>query len=108
MSDIQLPQLKPGQTVRVHQKIKEGSKERLQMFEGVVIAIKHGTGPTATFTVRKISDGIAVERIFPLHSPIIAKLDVIRQAKVRRAKLYYLRNADAKPLRERLEAKKKA
>lgn len=95
-----LPQLKPGQTIRVYQKIKEGEKERLQMFEGVVLATRNGTGPTATFTVRKVSDGIGVERIFPLHSPIIAKIDVVRSAKVRRAKLFHLRQPKARPLKE--------
>lgn len=93
--------IKPGQTVRVHQKIKEGDKERLQVFEGVVISRRHGTGPTSTFTVRKVSEGVAVERIFPLHSPIIAKLDLVRSAKIRRAKLYYLRHPGAKPLKEK-------
>ncbi len=101
MSDNQRTQLKPGQTVRVHQKIQEGGKERLQMFEGLVIATRHGAGPTATFTVRKISDGIGVERIFPLHSPMIAKVDVVRSAKVRKAKLYHLRDPKARPLKEK-------
>lgn len=101
MSDTPRTQLKPGQTIRVHQKIQEGGKERLQMFEGLVIATRHGSGPTATFTVRKVSDGIGVERIFPLHSPIIAKIDVVRSAKVRKAKLYYLRDPKARTLKEK-------
>ncbi|MBI5467444.1 MAG: 50S ribosomal protein L19 [Candidatus Kerfeldbacteria bacterium] len=101
MSDTTLPVLKPGQTIKVHQKIKEGGKERLQVFEGVVIACKHGNSQTATFTVRKVSDGIAVERIFPLHSPVIAKIDLVRSGHVRRAKLYHLRKVGARPLREK-------
>ncbi|KKS75058.1 MAG: 50S ribosomal protein L19 [Candidatus Azambacteria bacterium GW2011_GWA2_42_9] len=86
-----IPELKSGMKVRVSQKVKEGDKERLQAFEGVVIAIKHGRGKPATFTVRKISSGIGVERIFPFHAPTIDKIEVLSQAKVRRAKLYYLR-----------------
>ena len=87
-----MPELKSGMKVRVWQKIKEADKERLQAFEGVVIAVKHGRGKTGTFTVRKISSGIGVERIFPLHAPTIEKIEVLSQAKVRRAKLYYLRS----------------
>ncbi len=86
-----MPELKSGMKVRVWQKIKEADKERLQAFEGVVIAVKHGLGKTSTFTVRKISSGIGVERIFPLHTLTIEKIEVLSQAKVRRAKLYYLR-----------------
>ena len=86
-----LPEIKPGYTVIVHQKIKEGDKERIQHFQGLVIAQKHGSGINATFTVRKISAGVAVERIFPLHSPNIQKIEVVKKSKVRRAKLYYLR-----------------
>jgi len=86
-----MPELKSGMKVRVWQKIKEADKERLQAFEGVVIAVKHGRGKTGTFTVRKISSGIGVERIFPLHALTIEKIEVLSQAKVRRAKLYYLR-----------------
>lgn len=85
------PELKSGMKVRVLQKIKEADKERLQAFEGVIIAVKHGRGKTGTFTVRKISSGIGVERIFPLHALTIEKIEVLSQAKVRRAKLYYLR-----------------
>lgn len=92
-SDI--PDFAPGDTVRVHVKIKEGDKERLQAFEGVVIARKHG-GLRETFTVRKISFGTGVERIFPLHSPVIDHIEVVRRGDVRRAKLYYLRKLRAK------------
>jgi large subunit ribosomal protein L19 len=86
-----LPDIKPGYTVIVHQKIKEGDKERIQAFEGLVLAVKHGSGISATITVRKISGGVAIERIFPLHSPNIQKIEVVKKSKVRRAKLYYLR-----------------
>ena len=86
-----IPQIKSGMKIRVWQKIKEGDKERLQAFEGVVIAVKHGRGKTGTFTVRKISGSIGVERIFPFHAPTIDKVEVLSQAKVRRTKLYYIR-----------------
>ena len=89
-SDV--PQIKSGMKIRVWQKIKEGDKERLQAFEGVVIAVKHGRGKLGTFTVRKISSGIGVERIFPFHAPTIDKVEILSQAKVRRTKLYYLRS----------------
>jgi len=91
-----MPELKSGMKVRVWQKIKEADKERLQAFEGVVIAVKHGRGKTGAFTVRKISGGIGVERIFPLHAPTIEKIEILSQAKVRRAKLYYLRGLTGK------------
>lgn len=97
-SDI--PDFAPGDTVRVHVKIKEGDKERLQAFEGVVIARKHG-GLRETFTVRKISFGTGVERIFPLHSPVIDHIEVVRRGDVRRAKLYYLRKLRGKKARIR-------
>ncbi len=100
-TSLERTDIKPGQTVRVHQKVKEGEKERIQVFEGLVLARKHGTGPTATFTVRKISDGIAVERIFPIHSPIIAKLELVKTAKTRRAKLYHVRRPRARQLKEK-------
>ena len=86
-----LPALNIGDTVKVHVLIKEGSKERIQVFEGTIIAKKHG-GITETFTVRRISYGVGVERTFPVNSPKIAKIDVVRRGKVRRAKLYYLRD----------------
>jgi len=99
----QVPDIQPGDTVRVHQKIKEASKERIQVFEGVVLARKHGKGINATITVRKISQNIAVERIFPIHAPFIQKIEIVKRAKVRRAKLYYLR--DVKGKKARLKAK---
>jgi large subunit ribosomal protein L19 len=95
-----LPDIRPGMTVRVHQKIKEGEKERIQVFEGIVIARKGGTGISATMTVRKISEGVGVERIFPLHSPFIAKIETTKKAEVRRSKLYYLREKRTKRLKE--------
>jgi len=93
-----LPNFNPGDTVAVHCKVVEGDKERTQIFEGVVLQRK-GNGISATFTVRKISDGIGVERIFPLHSPNIEKIDHLRQGKVRRARLYYLRELRGKAAR---------
>jgi large subunit ribosomal protein L19 len=92
-----LPNFVPGDTVRVHVKIKEGDKERLQAFEGVVIA--RTRGPQASFTVRKISFGHGVERIFPVHSRVIDKVDLVRSSQVRRAKLYYLRKLRGKAAR---------
>jgi len=88
--------VKPGDTVSVHTKIVEGSKERIQVFEGVVIGVKGGKELNATFTVRKISNGIGVERVFPLHSPKIAKIEIKRRAEVRRAKLNYLKGLSTK------------
>ena len=94
------PAMRAGDTVRVHVKIREGDKERIQIFEGVVIGMHRG-GARATFTVRKVSFGQGVERIFPLHSPTIQKIEVLRSAKVRRAKLYYLRDLKGKAARMR-------
>ena len=93
-----LPSFKPGDTIKVHVKIKEGDKERVQVFEGVCIALKHG-GNRTTFTVRKMSFGHGVERIFPLHSRVIDKIDVVRSGRVRRAKLYYIRELRGKAAR---------
>ncbi len=93
-----VPDFKAGDTVRVHVKVREGEKERIQVFKGVVIARKHG-GIRETITVRKISSGIGVERIFPIHSPIIGKIEVVSLGKVRRAKLYYLRKLKGKKAR---------
>lgn len=90
-----LPEFRPGDTVRVHVRIQEGNRERIQVFEGVVIK-RRGGGISETFTVRKISYGVGVERTFPVHTPKIAKLEVVRRGKVRRAKLYYLRNLRGK------------
>jgi len=93
-----IPSFRPGDTVRVHVKIKEGDKYRIQVFEGVVIAQKNN-GVSSTFTVRKVSFGYGIERIFPLHSPIIEKLEVVKSGKVRRARLYYLRGRRGKAAR---------
>jgi large subunit ribosomal protein L19 len=93
-----MPPFRPGDTVRVNVRVKEGDKERLQAFEGVCIA-RRGGGVSETFTVRKISNGVGVERIFPLHSPMIGSLIVVRRGVVRRAKLYYLRDVVGKAAR---------
>ena len=101
----QRPAMKPGDTVRVHVKVREGDKERIQVFEGMVIGLHRG-GVRASFTVRKVSFGQGVERIFPLHSPTIDKIEVVRGAKVRRAKLFFLR--DLKGKAARMKEQKKA
>lgn len=93
-----LPDFRPGDTVRVHVKVVEGTRERIQVYEGVVIS-RRGGGISESFTVRKISYGVGVERTFPVHTPKIAKLEVTRRGKVRRAKLYYLRNLRGKAAR---------
>lgn len=93
-----LPEFRPGDTVAVHYRIKEGERERIQVFEGVVIS-KKGGGARETFTVRKVSYGIGIERIFPLHSPLVQTIEVKRRGKVRRAKLYYLRGRSRKASR---------
>jgi len=95
-SDI--PEFRPGDTVRVHAKVVEGGSERIQVFEGIVIR-RQGGGLTESFTVRKISSGVGVERTFPVHSPRVAKIEVTRRGKVRRAKLYYLRTRSGKAAR---------
>jgi large subunit ribosomal protein L19 len=93
-----VPEFRAGDTLAVHVRVIEGDKERIQVFQGVCIKIKGG-GINETFTVRKISNGVGVERIFPLHSPRLAKIDVVRRGRVRRAKLYYLRNLKGKAAR---------
>jgi len=98
MMRMDLPSFAPGDTVKVHVKITEGEKERVQAFQGVVIS-KRGGGANATFTVRKVSYGIGVERVFPLHSPVIDKIEVINYGRVRRSKIYYLRKLRGKAAR---------
>lgn len=94
-----VPIIKPGSTVKVHQRIQEGNKERVQVFEGLVIAVNSGTGPNKTFTVRKIVDGIGVEKIFPLYSKNITKINVTKSSDIRRSKLYYMRKRSGKSAR---------
>ncbi len=96
--------MRPGDTVRVWQKIQEGDKTRLQAFEGMILAIKHGKEAGGTFTVRKVIDEVGVERIFPLYSPVIDSIEVLKRAKVRRAKLYYVREKATKELRRHLRS----
>lgn len=93
------PELRSGDTVRVSLLVKEGNKERVQVFEGLVIAVKHGKGLDSTFTVRKESFGVGVERVFPLHSPRIVKVERVKQSKVRQSKLYYMRDLRGKNAR---------
>lgn len=93
-----LPDLRPGMTVRVHQRISDGEKSRVQVFEGLIIAHKGGVGMNGTVTVRKVTDGIAVEKIYPLHLPTVEKFEVVKTVRVRRAKLYHLRKPGARPL----------
>jgi large subunit ribosomal protein L19 len=95
-----LPQFRAGDTINVHVRVIEGDKERIQQFQGVVIG-RHGDGLRATFTVRKISNGVGVERIFPLHSPRVAKIDIMKEGNVRRSKMYYLRELAAKQIRQK-------
>jgi large subunit ribosomal protein L19 len=97
---LDLPAFNAGDTVKVHVKIKEGEKERIQIFQGVVISKRKGTG-NATFTVRKVSYGVGVERIFPLHSPVVDKIEVVTRGRVRRAKIYYLRKLRGRAARIR-------
>lgn len=94
--------IRAGDTVRVHQKVVEKGKTRLQVFEGLVIAVKHGTEPGATFTVRTTMSGIGVEKIFPLYSPVIDKIEITKRSKVRRAKLYFIREKVAREVRRQL------
>lgn len=97
------PEFKAGDTVNVHVRVVEGDKERIQQFQGVVLALR-GAGINTTFTVRKISDGVGVERIFPLHSPRIAKIEKVKEGKVRRSKLYYLRAISSKQVHQKTGA----
>ncbi|MBI4359236.1 MAG: 50S ribosomal protein L19 [Candidatus Nealsonbacteria bacterium] len=99
-----LPEIKPGQQIRVSQKIKEGDKEKTYVFEGIVLARKHGREAGATITVRRVASGVGTETILPLHSPLIEKIEILRRSKVRRAKLYYLRTARGK--RSKLKEKR--
>lgn len=101
----EVPDFRSGAHVKVHQKIREGSKERVQIFEGLVIARKGGTGVNGTFTVRKISSGVGVERIYPIHSPNIVKLEIVKSPIVRKAKIYYVRKLQNNTPRSRKEKK---
>jgi len=109
-----LPDIKTGDMVKVHQKVKDVSakdkkvKERIQIFEGQVLARKHGKGVSATITVRKVVDGIGVERIFPIHSPFIEKIEIVRSGKTRRSKLYYLRTAKGRKAKLKTKESKEA
>ena len=105
----ELPEFRTGNTVRVHNKIKEGGKERIQIFEGLVIARKGGSGVNATFMVRKIASGVGVERIFPLHSPNIAKLEIVKAPIITQAKIYYVRDRqDNSPRTRKVKVVKKS
>ncbi len=95
--------LRSGDTVKVHQKIKDGEKYRIQLFEGIVLSRKHGTEAGGTFTVRKVVDGIGVERIFPLFSPNIEKIETTRRSKTRRSKLYFIRDKAVKEMKRRMK-----
>ena len=110
MTEVKTKDIKPGMTIRVYQKIKElntkgEEKERIQYFEGMVLAKKHGQEIGATITVRKISDGVGVEKIFPLNLPSITKIEIKKEARVRRAKLYFLKRAYKKRLKEKVYKK---
>lgn len=98
-----IPEISAGDVVVVYQKVKEGDKERIQQFEGLVLATKHGRGISGTITLRKVSDGIGVERVFPIHSPTIEKIKVVKHAKkVHRSKLYFIRGKAAKEVRKKI------
>lgn len=94
--------IKAGDTVRVHQKIQDKGKTRIQIFEGLVLARKHGNEPGATFTVRKVASGVGVEKIFPLYSPMIDKLEIVKRSKVRRSKLYFIREKVAREIKRQM------
>lgn len=97
-----IPEIKAGMHIRVHEKIKEKDRERIQIFEGIVLAKKHGKGINATFTVRKVVDGIGVEKTWPLHSPMVEKIEIIKTPRLRRAKLYFLRHLSPTKIRKKL------
>jgi large subunit ribosomal protein L19 len=102
MEDRKALGIKAGDTVKVHQKIVDKGKTRIQIFEGLVLARKHGDEPGATFTVRKVSSGIGVEKIYPLYSPLIEQIEIVKRAKVRRAKLYYIREKVAREIKRQM------
>ena len=99
-----LPEMRPGDTVRVYETIPDESKKKAQVFEGILISKKHGKGINATFTLRAILDGVGVEKTYPLHSPLIEKIEVVKKGKAKRAKLYYLRRESEKRVRKKLRA----
>lgn len=103
--DLKLKDLQTGWTIKIHQRIKEGEKTRLQAFEGIIIAKKHGTNASGTITIRKMSDGIGVEKTFPLYLPSIEKVQVLKKPKVRRAKLYYLREKSSRQIKKKMKQK---
>ncbi|MDD5696397.1 MAG: 50S ribosomal protein L19 [Candidatus Pacebacteria bacterium] len=102
-----LPEIRQGDTVKVYQKIKEKNKERIQAFEGQVLAVKHGKGLNATITVRKVIGGVGVEKIFPVHSPSVSKIEVEKRTRTRRAKLYYLRKAKGRKAKLKMKETEK-
>ncbi len=102
MNDRKALGIKPGDTVKVHQKIVDKGKTRIQIFEGIVLARKHGDEAGATFTVRKVSSGVGVEKIYPLYSPLIEQIEIVKRAKVRRAKLYYIREKVAREIKRQM------
>lgn len=99
---VDIPDVKAGMQIRVHEKIKEGDRDRIQVFEGVVLARKHGKGINATITVRSVVAGVGVEKVWPIHSPKIAKIEILRTPTVRRSKLYFLRDLSPKKIRKKL------
>ncbi|MCD6115160.1 50S ribosomal protein L19 [bacterium] len=100
-----LPEMRPGDTVRVYEKVPEEKRKKSQVFEGILISRKHGKGINATFTVRAILEGVGIEKTYPLHSPLIEKIEIIKKGKTRRAKLYYLREKSERKIRKKLRSK---